>query len=178
MTDEELMMAVVAGDQSAYQSLVEKHLAPVSHYVFRILGSSKETEDIAQETFLRLWTRAEKWRSDKASLSTWLHRIAHNLCIDYHRKDRSEVSNELEQFEDSRHHLEQQLEIDDRLARLENAMLELPERQRNAIVLCHYQGFSNRDAANIMGISVEALESLMARGRRVLRAQLETKITH
>ncbi len=178
MTDEELMMAVVAGDQSAYQSLVKKHLLAVSHYIFRILGNHKDTEDIAQETFLRLWTRAEKWQSNKASLSTWLHRIAHNLCIDYLRKDKSAVVGELTELEDSHLRMEQQLEIDDRLARLKNAMLELPERQRNAIVLCHYQGFSNRDAANIMSISIEALESLMARGRRVLRAQLETKITH
>ena len=86
MTDEELMLAVCEGDRSAYQTIVNQHLKSISHYAFRILGNQKDTEDISQEVFLRLWINARKWNPEKAKLSTWLHRIAHNLCIDYLRK--------------------------------------------------------------------------------------------
>ena len=86
MTDEELMRAVCNGEQFAYQTIVKQHLKSISHYAFRILGNQKDTEDITQETFLKLWINAEKWHPEKAKLSTWLHRIAHNLCIDYIRK--------------------------------------------------------------------------------------------
>jgi RNA polymerase sigma factor (sigma-70 family) len=86
MTDEELMLAVSKGDQSAYQTLVSQHLNAISHYAFRLLGNRKDTEDICQEVFLKLWTKASKWQPEKAKLTTWLHRITHNLCIDYLRK--------------------------------------------------------------------------------------------
>ena len=88
MTDEELMLAVCNGDQSAYRSIVEKHLKSISHYAFRMLGNQKDTEDITQEAFLKLWVNASNWNVDKSGLSTWLHRITHNLCIDYLRKHR------------------------------------------------------------------------------------------
>src|SRR5210317_1018640 len=86
MTDEELMLAVSKGDQSAYQPLVSQHLNAISHYAFRLLGNLKDTEDICQEVFLKLWTTASKWQPEKVKLTTWLHRITHNLCIDYLRK--------------------------------------------------------------------------------------------
>ena len=94
MTDEELMLAVCDGDQSAYQVIVRQHLNSISHYAFRVLGNQKDTEDITQETFLRLWINAAKWQSEKAKLSTWLHRITHNLCIDYLKKHRRVVTQE------------------------------------------------------------------------------------
>lgn len=79
MTDEELMQAVCMGDKEAYQILVKQHLKSISHYAYRLLGNQKDTEDITQEVFLRLWTNAKKWKSDKSKLTTWLHRIAHNI---------------------------------------------------------------------------------------------------
>ncbi len=86
MTDEELMRAVCNGDQSAYQTIVRQHLKSISHYAYRMLGNKKDTEDISQETFLRLWVNAAKWQPEKAKLSTWLHTIARNLWVDYRRK--------------------------------------------------------------------------------------------
>lgn len=185
MTDEELMLAVSNGDQSAYQTIVRKHLKPVSHYAFRMLGNSKDTEEISQETFLRLWLNAARWEPDKANLSTWLHRIAHNLCIDYLRRHRRTVvqaemrpeADAEERFEDSfaaPQELDNAARIDAIAARrqLLIALQELPESQRSALMLCHYQGFSNREAAVIMDISVKALESAIARAKRTLRTRL------
>jgi len=174
MTDDEgLMLAIQAGDAKAYEAAVRKHLKSISHFAFRMLGNSKDTEDITQETFLRLWTHADSWQSDKASVSTWLHRIAHNLCIDYLRKDKSSISSE---YEDEHEGSDRPADAPDKaeqLAALARALEELPERQRSAIVLSHYHGFSNKEIAQIMDITVDALESILARARRGLKAQLK-----
>lgn len=170
--DEELMTALQAGDVRAYESLVKKHLKSISHYSFRMLGNSKDTEDITQETFLRLWTHAASWRAEKAGLSTWLHRIAHNLCIDYLRKDKSGVTVEYLDEHESEEKPATVPDSEERLAALKDALGKLPERQRSAIVLNHYHGFSNREIAQIMDISVDALESILARARRGLKTQL------
>ena len=92
MTDEELMRAVVEGDQKAYQQLVRAHLNAISHYAYRLLGNRKDVEDICQGVFLKMWLNATSWQAERSRLSTWLHRIAHNLCIDYAqaRPDRDE----------------------------------------------------------------------------------------
>jgi RNA polymerase sigma-70 factor (ECF subfamily) len=170
--DEALMLAIQEGDSKAYESAVHKHLRSISYYAYRMLGNTRDTEDITQETFLRLWTHADTWRAEKASLTTWLHRIAHNLCIDYLRKDKSALSKE---YEDDQESLDKPADVPDQTRSLEDlrhALDELPERQRSAIVLSHYHGFSNRDIAAIMDISVDALESILARARRGLKARL------
>ena len=179
MTDEELMRAVCNGDQSAYQTIVKQHLKSISHYAFRILGNQKDTEDITQETFLKLWINAGKWQPEKAKLSTWLHRITHNLCIDYLRKHGSTHTQENVEEERS---TESPTEWQDKNEaseyrtqqeqQLKKAIDNLPENQRSALMLCHYSGFSNKEAAVIMDVSVKALESAIARAKRSLRKQL------
>jgi RNA polymerase sigma-70 factor (ECF subfamily) len=179
MTDEELMLAVCNGDQSAYQTIVKKHLKPISHYAFRMLGNSKDTEEISQETFLRLWRNAARWQPAKSNLSTWLHRIAHNLCIDYLRKH-SHVQIQADpiagfaEAADIAQAADTAADIDASVAarQIHRALQELPESQRSALMLCHYQGFSNKEAAAIMDISVKALESAIARAKRTLRIKL------
>ena len=174
MTDDEaLMQAIVAGDSRAYEAAIRQHLKSISHFAFRMLGNSKDTEDIAQETFLRLWTHASTWQREKASVSTWLHRIAHNLCIDYLRKDKSSLSPEYEDEHEGSDRPADAPEKTQQLAALQQALDALPERQRSAIVLSHYHGFSNKEIASIMDISVDALESILARARRSLKAQLK-----
>lgn len=185
MTDEELMLAVSKGDQSAYQTLVSQHLNAISHYAFRLLGNRKDTEDICQDVFLKLWTNASKWQPEKAKLTTWLHRITHNLCIDYLRKHgRTHTSDTLD-IGAAEHLLEtpqsdeqnESIAIDEK-QRLNHAISLLPETQRSALMLCHYAGFSNKEAAAIMNVSVKALESSIARARRSLRTQLESRDLH
>jgi len=180
MTDEELMRAVCNGEQFAYQTIVKQHLTSISHYAFRILGNQKDSEDITQETFLKLWINAEKWQPEKAKLSTWLHRIAHNLCIDYLRKHGSiQTLANIEEGEDSIENLrdwQESHEISETRTQqdqiLKNAINNLPENQRSALALCHYSGFSHKDAAAIMNVSVKALESAITRAKRSLRKQL------
>ncbi|MFT4814264.1 MAG: RNA polymerase sigma-70 factor (ECF subfamily) [Pseudohongiellaceae bacterium] len=185
MTDEELMLAICKGDQSAYQTVVKEHLKPISHYAYRLLGNQKDTEDITQETFLKLWINAATWQPEKSKLTTWLHRITHNLCVDYLRKH-SRVQTQ-DNFEE--HLVDSSEETNDRnvdftqrdLCRdsekiriLDSALNQLPESQRSAIMLCTVQNFSNKEAAVIMDISVKALESIIARGKRTLKSIIRT----
>lgn len=172
MTDEALMAAIQAGDRQAYAQVVNNHVRPVNRYIVRMLGSQSDAEDIAQETFLRLWTQAHTWQPGKAALSTWLHRIAHNLCIDYLRRDKSGVSSEYLDDYATEESPEKSFAQKAGLEALEKAMQQLPERQRSALILTHYQGLANREVAEIMDISVDALESVLARARRSLKTQL------
>lgn len=172
MTDEELMNAICAGDDSAYEAIVRRHLKPVSQYVWRILGSQRDVEDVAQDTFLKVWINASSWQPAKARLSTWIHRIAHNLCVDHLRKRREETIDE-EAVQEAGPLDE--IAAGNEVARLRAALGQLPQNQRSAISLCHYQGFSNKEAAGIMDVSVQALESLLARAKRSLRKSLLTE---
>ena len=177
-TDEELMQAVCMGDRSAYQTLVRQHLKSISHYAFRLLGNTKDTEDITQEVFLRLWTNAQKWNAQKAKLTTWLHRITHNLCVDHLRKHGRVQTQDTFEDEAADSTTENGGSVDEsneKVQEMRAAISALPENQRSALSLCHYQGFSNKEAAAIMGISVKALESAIARAKRSLREQLTNK---
>lgn len=185
MTDEELMLAICKGDQPAYQAVVKEHLKPISHYAYRLLGNQKDTEDITQETFLKLWLNAATWKPEKSKLTTWLHRITHNLCVDYLRKH-SRVQTQ-DSFEDT---LVDSLDANDdkdidftqrdlnrdsaKIQILDSALNQLPENQRSAIMLCTVQNFSNKEAAVIMDVSVKALESTIARAKRSLKNIIHT----
>ena len=165
------------GGRSAYQTLVKRHLKSISHYAYRLLGNQKDTQDITQEVFLRLWTNAQKWDSEKSKLTTWLHRITHNLCIDYLRKNgRMQTQDSFDdEAADSPSNNEESIgENSDKTKLLREAISALPENQRSALSLCHYQGFSNKEAAVIMNITVKALESAIARAKRSLREKLTT----
>ena len=163
------------GGRSAYQRLVKRHLKSISHYAYRLLGNPKDTQDITQEVFLRLWTNAQKWNSDKSKLTTWLHHIAHNLCIDYLRKHgrmQTQDSFDDEVGDSLSNNGESADGKSDETILVRTAISALPENQRSALSLCHYQGFSNKEAAAIMNISVKALESAIARAKRNLRKTL------
>lgn len=153
--------------------MLAAHLGPVNRYARRMLGDRDEADDVTQEVFVRLWTDAHRYRPEAARLTTWLHRIAHNLCIDWQRRT-GRVSPAGDTLpEEEAPGPEGHLADAARMRRVRDAVAALPERQRSALVLCHYQGLGNREAAEIVGVSVEALESLLARARRTLRRALE-----
>lgn len=140
------------------------------NYAYRLLTDRSEAEDVAQETFLRLWTHARQW-TPQTRLSAWLHRVAHNLCIDRLRGRAEHSSERVERLQASDR--PSTLVARRQVAKaVEEAVSALPERQRVAISLVHFQGLSNTEAAEIMDISVDALESLLARARLALRKGL------
>jgi RNA polymerase sigma-70 factor (ECF subfamily) len=167
----ELMQRTANGDEAAFRALADAHLTKIMNFAYRLLHNQSDAEDVAQETFLRLWKDAARFEP-RARVTTWLHRIAHNLCVDRMRGRREEPS---EMLDEERTSLEPGGLLDRKqVAReVDAALAALPERQRVAVTLVHYQGLGNIEAAEVLDVGVEALESLLARGRRSLREKLE-----
>jgi RNA polymerase sigma-70 factor (ECF subfamily) len=170
--DEALVARVAEGDPAAVRALVARKLPRLMSLGQRMLGEASEAEDMAQEAFLRAWKQAPNWRPGKAKFDTWLHRVALNLCYDRLRRRREVVTDEPPERPDPAPSAEEGMQAQDTSRRVAAALQQLPDRQREAIVLCHYQELGNIEAAAVMGVSVEALESLLGRGRRALRATL------
>ncbi|MES2895688.1 MAG: RNA polymerase sigma factor [Pseudomonadota bacterium] len=170
--DEALLARVAAGDPTAIRSLVAAKLPRLLALAGRMLGESAEAEDVAQETFVRAWKQARNWRPGGARFDTWLHRVALNLCYDRLRRRREVAMDSPPDRADDGPGPDRGLQARDVGRRVAAAMAALPDRQREAVSLCHYQEVSNIEAAALMGVSVEALESLLSRGRRALRVAL------
>ncbi|UTP38703.1 RNA polymerase sigma factor [Phenylobacterium sp. LH3H17] len=170
--DEALLARVAAGDPAAIRSLVAAKLPRLLALAGRMLGESAEAEDVAQETFVRAWKQARNWRPGGARFDTWLHRVALNLCYDRLRRRREVAMDSPPDHADDGPAPDRGLQARDVGRRVAAAMAALPDRQREAVSLCHYQEVSNIEAAALMGVSVEALESLLSRGRRALRVAL------
>lgn len=172
-SDETLMLRVGTGDHAACRELVERYLGRIVSFAGRVLGDRVLAEDVAQEVFLRLWSHAQRWRPSGARLTTWLHRIALNLCLDWLARRREAPLDEADEPVDRTPHATVLLQGQNRSQQVGQALAELPDKQRIALTLCYYQGLRNNEAAEMMEISVEALESLLARGRRTLKSRLQ-----
>lgn len=171
LDDAALMERIAGGDPGAYRELVQRHLRGVHVFVYRMLGNRAEAEEVCQETFLRLWKQASTY-VPRAKPSTWLYRIAHNLAIDQLRRRRRDVGEGIDELPASGR---PSLHLHDKQVAeaVQRALEALPERQRAAISLVFYQGLSNAEAAEVLGVNVRALESLLARGRGQLRERLK-----
>lgn len=170
--DEELVRRVGQGDPAAIQAMVARKLPRMLTLAQRMLGDATEAEDVAQEAMLRAWRQAPRWTPGQAKFDTWLHRVGLNLCYDRLRRRREIATDAPPDRPDEGPAPDRGLLALETGARVEAALARLPERQREAIVLCHYQELGNIEAAGLMKISVEALESLLSRGRRALRTAL------
>jgi RNA polymerase sigma-70 factor (ECF subfamily) len=170
--DTDLVVRAGQGDRAAAQALMARHLPKMLTLARRMLGDPAEAEDAVQETFLRLWTHASRWQPGKAKFETWLYRVTMNKCYDRLRRRTPGKLDEAAEVADPTPTADKILENAGMASEIEAALAALPERQRAAILLCHHQECGNIEAAEILGISVEALESLLARGRRTLRARL------
>ncbi|WP_298744854.1 RNA polymerase sigma factor [uncultured Brevundimonas sp.] len=170
--DEDLVRRVGQGDPAAVQAMVARKLPRMLALARRMLDDPAEAEDVAQEALLRAWRQAPHWASGRAKFDTWLHRVALNLCYDRLRRRRETPTAALPDRRDDGPAPDRGLLAADVGAAVNGALARLPDRQREAIVLCHYQELSNIEAAGLMEISIEALESLLSRGRRTLRQAL------
>ena len=171
MSDEQLAKEVSEGSDDSFHKLLERHGQSIFKFARRMTAQKEEAEDIVQETFLRFWLNAEKYQAQKSKLTTWLHRVAYNLCIDKRRQ--SQASAKLPSTE-----MDAAVGPDDFYAsaqisrRVAEELSELTEAQRCAVVLTHYQNFSNKEVAHILDISVDALESVLRRARYKLKQNL------
>lgn len=172
--DAELMRRVADGDDAACRQLVAQHASQMLGLAHRMLGDLALCEDVVQEAYLRLWRQARRWRPE-ARVATWLYRVVHNLCIDELRTRRKLSDEEPPDLPDTADG-PMMIEHRGQVARQVNAAIaDLPPRQRAAITLVYHQEMSNIEAAAVMDVTIEALESLLVRARRKLRQQLMVK---
>ena len=160
------------GDRDAAARVIARHAPKLLTVARRMLASPAEAEDVLQDVFLRLWTHAARWQPGRAKFETWLYRVMLNQCYDRLRRRPTQPLEAAAQMADETVSPEVGLDQAALARAVAQALDLLPERQKAAILLCHFQGAGNIEAAEIMDLSVEALESLLARGRRALRLQL------
>lgn len=169
----ELLARYAAGDARAARALVGRLGPRAFAFATRVLGNRAEAEEVVQEAMIRLWRQAPAWRTGEARVSTWLYRVVSNLCTDRLRGRRPMAPLDAAQvLEDGAPGAEDRILAKNRAQALTAALQHLPDRQRQAVVLRHLEGLANPEIAEIMGIGVEAVESLTARGKRALAAAL------
>ena len=172
------MRQVSRGDRDAFAALVEIHTPALERFATRMMVERQRAEEVLQETLMKAWQEAARYDPEKARLSTWLHQIAHNLCIDILRRQRREqpLAENAETIIGSDESPESLVHTQETQRQVTSAVRALSQRHRTALILTYYQSLPNRDVAQIMGISVRALESLLVRARRELKTILEESI--
>ena len=173
-TDDALLVLFANGDRAAAVDLSQRLAPRALGLAMRMLGNRAEAEDITQEAMMRLWRMAPNWQPGQAQVSTWLYRVVTNLCIDLKRRQRGghldldAIPEPADEARGAADELQEQARRD----ALQEALTQLPVRQRQAVVLRHIEELSNPEIAEIMGVGVEAVESLTARAKRGLAKAL------
>ena len=184
-SDAEIMLQVKAGDDSAFEYLVQKYRRPMMNFMFRMAHSSAAAEDLAQEVFLRVYRSRESYEAS-AKFTTWLYRIATNLAVNHARDTRHERPENTVSLDEPDEESGRTLDLPDRGPSAEETMVQrervaairrrvqaLPERQRIAVVMHKYQQMEYRQIADVLQLSESATKSLLFRAYETLREQLK-----
>ncbi len=170
-SDAELLVASARRDSASFAELVSRYYKPVYRMVWRMMNGNAETEDVAQEAFIKLWANPAQIREAKA-LKGWLMRVASNLAVDRLRKKQFVDIEAIGEIVDPKQRTDAGLDGKTATRRVDQAIARLPERQKLAVTLVYFEGMSNMAAASVMEVSVDAIESLLTRGRRALKESL------
>ena len=183
--DAVLMLRVKHGDRAAFAELVEKYKQPVLNFIYRTLRDETEAEDLAQNVFLQIYKSRSRYRRT-AKFSTWLFTIARNLCLNELRRRSRHPAESIEethaenedqpqrQYEDKSQMAPPEKLLHGELAqKIEEALAELPENQRSAILLCRQNELSYEEIAEVLDCSLSATKSLIHRGRETLKEKLK-----
>jgi RNA polymerase sigma-70 factor (ECF subfamily) len=183
--DAVLMLRVKRGDRAAFAGLVEKFKQPVLNFIYRTLRDETEAEDLAQNVFLQVYRSRSRYRRT-AKFSTWLFTIARNLCLnELRRRSRHPAESIEETHTDHEDQPQRQYEDKSQMAppeqllhgelaqKIEEALAELPENQRSAILLCRQDELSYEEIAEVLDCSLSATKSLIHRGRETIKEKLK-----
>lgn len=174
LDDESLILQIQKGSHEAFAILVDRHTNRFYRIAYRLVPSRDDAEDIVQDAFLKLWNRPNLWDPGKgAKFTTWFYRVVINQCFDHRRKKKLINLSEDIEFADENPGPDVLFDAHQKQALLERLICELPERQQLAINLCFYEGLSNNEAAQIIGVKVKALQSLVMRAKTTLRYQVK-----
>jgi len=184
LPNEELMVRIAKGDEYAFQILVERHQTSLLNLIYRFLGDRTKSQDLAQEVFLRVWQAARSYEP-KAKFTTWLYRIAANICLNelkasrrkkwlrFFHVDRGEQAGGEDDFSNGSPSPEDLLLARERSRQITSALQSLPENQRMALILKRYDDLSYGEIAHILNCSVSAVESLLVRAKKNLQEKLK-----
>ena len=186
-SDVQLMLDVKAGDEQSFELLLHRYRTPLVNFLFRMVRSREQAEDLAQEVFIRVY-RARDEYVPSAKFTTWLFRIATNLALNSlrdHRHEKLDISMDApvvadaedgdeKPFEVADKHptIEQELVEESRKQMIRHAIEKLPEKQRAAVLLHKYQELDYAEIAKILSCSESALKSLLFRAYETLRVEL------
>ena len=170
-----MILGIGKGDQTAYCTLVKRHLSMNLGFATKLLGNAADAEEVMQEAFTRVWKYSNLWDpSRNAKFTTWFYRVVTNLCHDVSRKRKPQAKIEvLEAMASDEVAADNIIAVNQRSQQVKDGLNEIPHRQRTAIILCYFQGLSNREAAEVMEVSLSAVESYLVRGRRNLAEVLK-----
>ena len=171
--EQQLVQRIIAQDVQAFQTVLDTHMTHIFRFAYSTIGDASLAEDITQEACLKLWNQADQWKPS-GRLISWLLKITHNLCIDHLRSTKSHMRIEAFEFtlptESPR--ADEVIQKNQVAYMITQALSALPERQRTAIMLTHYSDCGHAEAAEIMGVKIKAIESLIARGKKRLKELL------
>ena len=184
LSDAEMMLRVKAGDDAAFDYLVQKYRRPMIGFMYRMAHNAAAAEDLAQEVFLRVY-RSRGSYEPSAKFSTWLYRIATNLGVNFARDTRHERPENVMNLDepdtdtgqapdlaDKAPNVEEEILRRERLAAIRQKVEALPERQRMAVLMHKYQQMDYRQIAEVLKLSESATKSLLFRAYETLRQEL------
>jgi RNA polymerase sigma-70 factor (ECF subfamily) len=175
-SDESLVLKVREGNEYAFAQLVNRHNKKFYHLAFRYMSNQEDAEDIVQSAFLKFWERPGMWKADKKTkFTTWFYRLVVNSCLDSKKKHKSLPMAEGFEVQDKSRNQEQRLLLGEQQVMLQNAVSKLPDRQRTALILCAFEEVSQKAAAEVMKINLQALQSLLKRAKNNLAKTLKIK---
>lgn len=180
--DVALMMRVKEGDEAAFEELIKRHQSMIVGTVAKMLGSTTDSEDIAQQVFIRLWKSAPRYKV-KAKFTTFLYTIMRNLVFNESRRRSRKKESSINEREDDFHLQEEDLQTksphqqilqDELQSAVDKAIAELPEKQRMAVILRRYENMPYEEIADVLKTSVSAVKSQLFRARTTLRDSLQS----
>jgi RNA polymerase sigma-70 factor, ECF subfamily len=174
-TDEQLLGLIQRGNHQAFSTLVERHNLRFYRLAYRYLQSRDAAEDVVQDAFLKLWEDPSRWQAQhRTKFTTWFYRVVVNLCLDRQKKKTPVELDSETLLPENGESIDETMIRAQEQNRLEKEIATLPERQRTALNLCFDQELTNQEAAEVMGVNLKALQSLIMRAKSTLKNRMKS----